>query len=106
MGAKIDMLAIPLPFIVTLLLSILAAILWLRNEPHEKPALYFVTLCVLTTSMVGLRWTFDIPLFRLLQPILASFIQSLLGIALLKLMQKHDFILSMRLVLYWRWCFL
>ncbi|WP_337970591.1 AraC family transcriptional regulator [Vibrio navarrensis] len=74
MGAKIDMLAIPLPFIVTLLLSILAAILWLRNEPHEKPALYFVTLCVLTTSMVGLRWTFDIPLFRLLQPILASFI--------------------------------
>ena len=66
------MIAIPLPFVVALLLGILAALLFIRREETTRSAFVFIALCALTTTVVGLRWTFDYPLFRLLQPILAS----------------------------------
>ncbi|RBO80256.1 helix-turn-helix domain-containing protein [Marinomonas aquiplantarum] len=66
------MIAIPLPFVVALLLSILAILLFLRREETTPSAFVFIALCALTTTVVGLRWSFDYPLFRLIQPILAS----------------------------------
>ncbi|MBJ7539386.1 helix-turn-helix domain-containing protein [Marinomonas transparens] len=66
------MIAIPLPFVIALLLSILAVLLFLRREDSTQSAFVFIALCALTTTVVGLRWTFDYPLFRLIQPILAA----------------------------------
>lgn len=66
------MIAIPLPFVVALLLSILAILLFIRREETTQSAFVFIALCALTTTVVGLRWTFDYSLFRLIQPILAS----------------------------------
>ncbi|MGO2008251.1 helix-turn-helix domain-containing protein [Vreelandella alkaliphila] len=66
------MIAIPLPFVVALLLSILAVLLFMRREESTPSAFVFIALCALTTTVVGLRWTFEWPLLRLFQPILAS----------------------------------
>ncbi|MDP5056563.1 MAG: AraC family transcriptional regulator [Marinomonas hwangdonensis] len=66
------MIAIPLPFVIALLLSILAILLFIRREETTQSAFVFIALCALTTTVVGLRWTFDYSLFRLIQPILAS----------------------------------
>lgn len=66
------MIAIPLPFVVALLLAILAVLLFIRREESTQSAFVFIALCALTTTVVGLRWTFDYSLFRLIQPILAS----------------------------------
>ena len=66
------MIAIPLPFVVALLLAILAILLFIRREEATASAFIFVSLCAFTTMIVGLRWTFDWPIFRLLQPILAA----------------------------------
>ncbi|MBU1297023.1 MAG: AraC family transcriptional regulator [Gammaproteobacteria bacterium] len=66
------MIAIPLPFVVALLLAILAGVLFFRREETTPSAFVFIALCALTTTVVGLRWSFDYSLFRLIQPILAS----------------------------------
>ncbi|MCV2403598.1 AraC family transcriptional regulator [Marinomonas sp. C2222] len=66
------MIAIPLPFVVAMLLAILAAVLFIQREENTKQAFLFVALCAVTTTIVGLRWTFDLPIFRLLQPVLAA----------------------------------
>ncbi|RBP78225.1 AraC family transcriptional regulator [Marinomonas rhizomae] len=66
------MIAIPLPFVVALLLSILAILLFIRRDETTQSAFVFIALCALTTTVVGLRWSFDYALFRLIQPILAS----------------------------------
>lgn len=66
------MIAIPLPFVVAMLLVILAAVLFIQREENTKQAFLFVALCAVTTTIVGLRWTFDLSIFRLLQPVLAA----------------------------------
>ncbi|MEZ8098864.1 helix-turn-helix domain-containing protein [Vibrio bivalvicida] len=68
------MLAIPVPFVVSMLLGLLAITLYMRFGPQTKAACFFLGLCATTTAMVGLRWTFDILLFSFLQPVLASMI--------------------------------
>lgn len=66
------MISIPLPFVASLLLFILLSLLFVRRNQNSMPLIVFVSLCLLTTVVVGLRWTFDVRLFRLLQPILAA----------------------------------
>ncbi len=68
------MLAIPVPFVVSMLLGLLAVTLYIRLAEQAKVASLFLALCAMTTAMVGLRWTFDFKLFSILQPILASII--------------------------------
>ncbi|SBS29634.1 HTH-type transcriptional activator Btr [Marinomonas aquimarina] len=68
------MLAIPLPFVVSLLLLVLAGSLWGQRRHSALLACGFLLLCALTTALVGLRWTFDLALLRMLQPIFASLI--------------------------------
>jgi len=64
------MISIPLPFVVALLLSILACVLFFRREARSPLAFVFIAICALTSIIVGLRWTTDIAIFKALQPIL------------------------------------
>ena len=66
------MLAIPLPFVAALLLFITAVLLrYCYPKTSQKP-FWFIVLCALMITVVGLRWTFDIALFRFLQPVLGA----------------------------------
>ncbi len=66
------MLAIPVPFVVSMLLTLLAVTLYFRYEGRAKTVCLFLGLCASTTAMVGLRWTWNIEAFGIAQPILAS----------------------------------
>lgn len=68
------MLMIPVPFVVSLMLLLLAVTLYLRLAEQAKSACLFLVLCAATTAVVGLRWTVDWPALRMTQPILASLI--------------------------------
>ena len=64
--------AIPLPFVIALLLAVLLLRLALLRERALRPAIGFVAACVVVAAIVGARWTFDWPFVRFLQPVLAS----------------------------------
>ncbi|MGF1788092.1 AraC family transcriptional regulator [Photobacterium swingsii] len=66
------MLAIPVPFVVSMLLGLLAITLYAQLSRQGKVASMFLGLCAVTTSVVGLRWTFGLGVFSIAQPILAS----------------------------------
>ena len=68
------MLAIPVPFVVSLMLLLAAITLYTRLTEQAKVPCFFLVLCALTTALVGLRWTFDLAIFRIVQPIMASLI--------------------------------
>ncbi len=66
------MLAIPLPFVVSLLLLVIAILLLPKHPTEGKAPFLFIILCAVSTAVVGLRWTFDVAIFRFIQPIFAS----------------------------------
>ncbi len=66
------MLAIPLPFVAALLLFITAVLLRYRYPQTSQKPFWFIMLCALMITVVGLRWTVDIALFRFLQPALGA----------------------------------
>lgn len=66
------MLAIPVPFVVSLLFGLVAVSLYLRHDQQVKSACQFLLLCALTTFVVGLRWSFELSLLQILQPVLAA----------------------------------
>ncbi|GHZ32547.1 Transcriptional regulator, AraC family [Vibrio cholerae] len=68
------MLMIPVPFVVSLMLLLLAVMLYLRLAEQAKSACLFLVLCAATTAVVGLRWTVGWSALRMAQPILASLI--------------------------------
>jgi len=68
------MFSVPLPFVVSLMLLILAFFLWVQPERNTKTASVFVLICALVTAIVGLRWSVDWQLFKLLQPVVASLV--------------------------------
>ncbi|CAH6784961.1 AraC family transcriptional regulator [Vibrio chagasii] len=66
------MLAIPLPFVAALLLLMAGVLLRCRYPQTSQKPFWFIILCALMVTVVGLRWTVDIALFRFLQPILGA----------------------------------
>ena len=66
------MLAIPLPFVAALLLLMTGVQLRCRYPQTSQKPFWFIILCALMVTVVGLRWTFDIALFRFLQLILGA----------------------------------
>lgn len=66
------MLAIPLPFVAALLLFMTGVLLRYRYPQNSHKPFWFTILCALMITVVGLRWTVDIALFRFLQPILGA----------------------------------
>ena len=49
------MIAIPLPFIMSLLLVIIAITLLVKKPIEGKVPSLFITLCAISTAVVGLR---------------------------------------------------
>lgn len=68
------MLAIPVPLVVSMLLTLLAVALRLRYGKQVKMQCLFLLLCAATTAMVGLRWSFHFDAFSYIQALLASII--------------------------------
>lgn len=66
--------AIPLPFVIALLLAVLLLRLVLLREPALRPAIGFVGVCTVVAIAVGARWTLDVPFVRFLQPVLAAMV--------------------------------
>ena len=66
------MLAIPLPFVAALLLLMTGVLLRCRYPQTSQKPFWFIILGALMVTVVGLRWTVDIALFRFLQPILGA----------------------------------
>ncbi|RDL45141.1 AraC family transcriptional regulator [Marinomonas piezotolerans] len=65
------MLSIPLPFVVSMMLLVLAGSLMMRRAERMPLAAYFLMMCAATTAIVGLRWLLDWAILRTLQPIFA-----------------------------------
>lgn len=68
------MIYIPLPMVLSLLLMLVAALIYLRRPESGKPVCGFVLVCAVSLSLVGLRWSLDIALLRFLQPAVAALI--------------------------------
>lgn len=66
------MLAIPLPFVIALLLAILLIRMLAQGESISGPAAVFTGASILLVILVGLRWTVDIQFVRFLQPVAAA----------------------------------
>jgi AraC-like DNA-binding protein len=71
-GANPVMPAIPLPFIIALMLAILLLRLASQRDKALRPAMLFIAVCTALVTLVGLRWSLDLPYIRLLQPVFAS----------------------------------
>lgn len=66
------MIFVPLPFVVALLLVILAIVLFAQQRPVGLATYVFIGLCAAVPVIVGVRAMTDIALFRALQPAVAS----------------------------------
>lgn len=66
--------AIPLPFVVALLLGILLIRVLVENRALFSSVTLFVGACILLMITVGLRWSVDLPWIRFLQPVIAAFL--------------------------------
>lgn len=66
------MLAIPLPFVIALLLVILLIRMLAQSEAFLRPAPVFTAACILLVTAVGLRWTVDLQIVRFFQPVAAA----------------------------------
>lgn len=64
--------AIPLPFVIALMLAILLLRLASLRDTALRPAMIFIAACAALVTLVGLRWSLDLPYIRLLQQIFAS----------------------------------
>ncbi|WP_428244035.1 helix-turn-helix domain-containing protein [Gynuella sp.] len=66
------MSAIPLPFVIALLLLLLTAVVSYRREANLRPKVIFLLSCTCMVVITGLRWTQTIPAIHWLQPIAAA----------------------------------
>lgn len=64
--------AIPLPFVITLLLGILLVRVIIEGRALWKPVAIFISTCILMMIAVGLRWTVDFSWVRFFQPVIAA----------------------------------
>lgn len=69
--------AIPLPFVVALVLAILLARLILQRDRQLMPVIVFVGACVVLGVLTGLHWNFKIPGLGLVRPVAASLVPPL-----------------------------
>ncbi|AJQ92354.1 helix-turn-helix domain-containing protein [Gynuella sunshinyii] len=64
--------AIPLPFVIALLLLLLTAVISYRQEANLKPKVIFLLSCTCLVVITGLRWIQTIAAIHWLQPIAAA----------------------------------
>nr|WP_298681962.1 AraC family transcriptional regulator [uncultured Dongia sp.] len=82
--------AIPLPFVVALLLAILLVRMSsrMKDEAVDRPAIIFVGMCMVMVTTVGLRWSLDLAVVRFIQPIVAALLPSTAWICFAGLAQR------------------
>ncbi|MDZ7907675.1 MAG: AraC family transcriptional regulator [Gemmobacter sp.] len=68
------MIAIPLPFVLALLLFVLLGFMLARQGDESRRIAGFLGLCIVLLVLVGLRWTFDLAVLRFLQPVVAALV--------------------------------
>lgn len=73
--------AIPLPFVVVLLLVILTVRLFLHRNNLYRPALIFICACLIQTTLVGLRWSYGFDFLRIVQAAAAAVLPPLAWLA-------------------------
>lgn len=66
------MLSIPLPFVIALFLAILLGLLVAQRKAGYRAVVVFLGVCIALLMVVGLRWSFDLRIFRFLQPVIAA----------------------------------
>lgn len=71
------MLAMPLPFVIALLLVILLIRILAQRDADLWPIAGFIGVCILLVTLVGLRWSVDVRIVRFLQPIVAALLPSI-----------------------------
>ncbi|CAN7204336.1 AraC family transcriptional regulator [Pararhizobium sp. LjRoot255] len=69
--------AIPLSFVISLLLIILLVRVLAQGEALLRPATVFIGACIVLVTTVGLRWSSDIQIVRFLQPFVAALLPSI-----------------------------
>ncbi|MDR9804204.1 helix-turn-helix domain-containing protein [Rhizobium hidalgonense] len=82
------MLAIPLPFVIALLLVILLIRILAQREANLRPVAGFISVCILLVTLVGLRWSVDLRMVRFLQPVVAALLPSTAWLSFSKLGQS------------------
>lgn len=82
--------AIPVPFVVALLLSILLIRVLVENRAFFKPVPLFISVCILLMITVGLRWTVDLPWTRFIQPVIAALLPPIAWLCFSKLLQSSS----------------
>lgn len=92
------MLAIPVPFVISMLLGLLALSLYVKLSEQAKLASIFLLLCAATTTLVGLRWTYDLYLLRAIQPIFASIIPAVAWYAFTETKKVKTFVMIRHLI--------
>lgn len=70
------MFAIPLPFVIALLLAILLIRVLAQREANLRSVAGFISVCILLVILVGLRWSVDLRMVRFLQPVVAALLPS------------------------------
>ena len=65
------MLNIPLPFVIALFLVVLLARLATQRDRQLFPVMSFVAACTALVTIVGLRWSYELPFVRFAQPVVA-----------------------------------
>jgi AraC-like DNA-binding protein len=69
--------AIPLPFVISLLLLILLVRMIAQDGGAFRPATIFTGACIVLVTTVGLRWTVDLQFVKFLQPVIAALLPPL-----------------------------
>jgi AraC-like DNA-binding protein len=85
--------AIPLPFVVSLFLAVLLVRLLLQGERNLRPAIWFIAACTVTSTITGLRWSFDFQIVRLFQAVAASLLPLIAWLCFSALKQKGSSLL-------------
>lgn len=66
------MISVPLPIVVAALLGFLLCLLVMRRDRRFRSIIVFLAVSVALMIVVSLRWSFDAPVFRFLQPVVAA----------------------------------
>lgn len=76
------MIAIPPSVVLALLLAVLLGAVLARRDGALRPVAGYLGLCIALLVVVGLRWRFDLPVLRALQPVVAALVPAAAWICL------------------------
>lgn len=74
MQQAVTMPALPLPFLIPLLLGVLLIRIVRQKRPRNKPVILFISLCIASSTVVALRWSFGLEIAKLCQPVMAALV--------------------------------